>query len=210
MTPEIFFRPNAEILIGPPGCGKGTLAKCLARHKGVAFLEMGELLRDIAKSPTNPLATEIKNLQLKGEFVNDDLVSRVAQNFLQKAEDDPDQNYHTVVFDGFPRSMSQTSIALKLLRKFKYDEITYVVIDTPEQTCIERMMRSERGRSDDGSHAIAQRRYRTYMEKTHPMVKSLCRGASSEGISMVRLVGTDMKMDAPRLAEALLGLRNRI
>src|SRR5258708_23652270 len=64
---------RAVIFLGPPGAGKGTQAKELARHYGVPHLSTGDMLREnIAKG--TPLGIKAEPVMKRGELVPDSLV----------------------------------------------------------------------------------------------------------------------------------------
>src|SRR5882724_4357115 len=92
---------RAVILLGPPGAGKGTQAKELARRYGVPHLSTGDMLRDnIAKG--TPLGEQAKPVMARGELVPDSLVLKMVAKRIEEADCS-----HGFVFDGFPRTVAQ-------------------------------------------------------------------------------------------------------
>jgi len=61
---------RAVILLGPPGSGKGTQAKELARKFGIPHLSTGDMLREHVVKGT-PLGLKAKPLMERGELVPD-------------------------------------------------------------------------------------------------------------------------------------------
>ena len=88
-------------VLGAPGAGKGTLARHLAKILQIPTISTGALLRDEIGSGS-ALGQEIDELISKGNFVSDEMVSKLLVKRLLK----PDcQNGY--ILDGFPRNTSQ-------------------------------------------------------------------------------------------------------
>src|SRR6266404_5060117 len=88
---------RAVIFLGPPGAGKGTQAKELARKFGVPHLSTGDMLREHVSKDT-PLGVKAKPIMERGELVSDSLVLQMIRERIER----PDCS-HGFVFDGFPR-----------------------------------------------------------------------------------------------------------
>ena len=116
---------RAVILLGPPGAGKGTQAKELARRYGVPHLSTGDMLRDnIAKD--TPLGQQAKPVMARGELVPDSLVLKMVARRIE--EPDCSQGF---VFDGFPRTVAQAQYLGQLLREhgFRRPLVIHLVIE---------------------------------------------------------------------------------
>ena len=120
---------RAVIFLGPPGAGKGTQAKELAKYYGVPHLSTGDMLREnIAKG--TPLGVKAEPIMKRGELVPDSLVLKMVARRIEE----PDC-IHGFVFDGFPRTIPQAD-AMKDCGV----GIDYVLeIDVPDAAIIERM-----------------------------------------------------------------------
>ena len=64
--------PTYIVLLGPPGVGKGTQAKILAREKDLAHISSGDLFRENIKNETE-LGKLAQSYMNKGELVPDDV-----------------------------------------------------------------------------------------------------------------------------------------
>jgi adenylate kinase len=105
---------RAVIFLGPPGAGKGTQAKELARKYGVPHLSTGDMLREnIAKGTA--LGEKAKPIMARGELVPDSLVLQMVAERIEK----PDC-WHGFVFDGFPRTVAQAQYLQVMLRQHGY------------------------------------------------------------------------------------------
>lgn len=100
---------RAVIFIGPPGAGKGTQAKEVARLYGVPHLSTGDMFREHVGQGT-PLGRQAKPLMERGELVPDSIVLGMVEERIAR----PDCA-HGFVFDGFPRTEAQAGRLAELL-----------------------------------------------------------------------------------------------
>ena len=153
------------VLFGPPGAGKGTQAKYLVKKLNCFQISTGELLReeiyknsDIGKIITN----DMKN----GKFVSDEIVNKLIENLVS----DP-QKKNRLIFDGYPRSLSQAKNLDILLEASnqKIDLILYLKVD--KDTVVKRLEKRKiiENRSDDETNTILKR-FDTYMNTTEPVL----------------------------------------
>ena len=94
--------PGQILLLGPPGVGKGTQAREMERLWGIPHISTGDLLRSNVTQGT-PLGRVAQNFMRRGELVPDPLVCEIVLARLQE----PD-TFCGCIFDGFPRTLSQT------------------------------------------------------------------------------------------------------
>ncbi len=100
---------RAVIFIGPPGAGKGTQAKEVARLYGVPHLSTGDMFREHVGQGT-PLGRQAKPLMERGELVPDSIVLGMVEERI--ARPDCARGF---VFDGFPRTEAQAGRLAELL-----------------------------------------------------------------------------------------------
>ena len=79
------------VLLGPPGCGKGTQSKLLVKKKNFIQLSTGDLLRE-ETSKNSELGKKISMLMESGELVSDDIVINIIVN---KVEEYVNENHKT-------------------------------------------------------------------------------------------------------------------
>ena len=101
------------ILFGPPGAGKGTQAQKLVDNHNYYQISTGDLLRNEANKKSN-IGVEIEKLISKGEFVSDEIVNDLLKQTLSKLN-----SHDPIIFDGYPRSISQASNLEQILNNFK-------------------------------------------------------------------------------------------
>ena len=153
------------ILFGPPGAGKGTQSKYLVKKLDAFQISTGELLREEIKKNSD-IGRAITNEMNHGQFVSDDIVN----GLIKKLVSDP-QKKNKLIFDGYPRSLSQAKNLDILLKNSnqKIDLVLYLNVD--KQTIIRRLEKRKiiENRTDDVSDTIIKR-YETYMETTQPVL----------------------------------------
>ena len=98
------------ILLGPPGIGKGTQAKLLAKKFGIPHVSTGDILRD-AVSSGSQLGKETDDYLQKGELVPDDVMIGVVGEVLTGPP-----YKRGFILDGFPRTIAQAE-ALEVILK---------------------------------------------------------------------------------------------
>ena len=100
------------VLLGPPGAGKGSLARVIKDTMSIAHISTGDMLREEMKKGS-ALGNEIKGLMEKGALVPDEVVTRLVED---KVINDPslDKGY---MLDGFPRTVKQSQDLDQILAK---------------------------------------------------------------------------------------------
>lgn len=114
--------------LGPPGAGKGTQARELAREWGVPHVATGDMLRDAAAAGT-PLGREAKGYMDKGALVPDDVIIRMIAERLRR----PDAG-RGFLLDGFPRTIAQAEGLEHLLKDLgqSLERVVYFDVSEPE------------------------------------------------------------------------------
>ena len=153
------------ILFGPPGAGKGTQSKYLVDKLQNYQVSTGDILREEIKKNSD-IGQQITNNMNEGKFVSDEIVNEL----IEKIIFDP-QKKDKLIFDGYPRSLSQAKHLDLLLDKSnqKIDHIFFLNVN--KDTIVERIEKRKilEGRSDDNTDTILKR-YDTYMETTRPVL----------------------------------------
>ena len=153
------------ILFGPPGAGKGTQSKYLVNKLNNFQVSTGDILREEIKK-NSIIGQQIKKNMNEGKFVSDEIVNEL----IEKIINDP-QKKNKLIFDGYPRSLSQAKYLDLLLDKSgqKIDHIFFLNVN--KDIIIERIEKRKilENRSDDDTETILKR-YDTYMETTRPVL----------------------------------------
>jgi adenylate kinase len=102
---------RAIIFLGPPGAGKGTQAKRVARRYEIPHLSTGDMLREAITQDTE-LGRLAKPVMERGELVSDQLVMKMVEERLKRHDCDGG-----CLFDGFPRTVPQAVSLDQILLK---------------------------------------------------------------------------------------------
>jgi adenylate kinase len=121
------------LFLGPPGAGKGTQARELAREWGVPQVATGDMLRDAMAAGT-PLGREAKQYYDKGELVPDDVILRMVAERLQQ----PDAG-RGFILDGFPRTIAQADGLAAMLRQLGQAIDAVIYFDVSDEELIRRL-----------------------------------------------------------------------
>jgi adenylate kinase len=116
------------ILLGPPGCGKGTQAQLLSQRHRLEHIGTGDLLR-AAISANTAAGARARPFVDAGHLVPDDLVNDIiAERF--RRDDRPER----FVLDGYPRTLAQAASFEQVLRQAFLDltAVIFLIVDDEE------------------------------------------------------------------------------
>ena len=153
------------IIFGPPGAGKGTQAKHLVKKLDSFQVSTGDMLREEINNDTEIGKKIVSNMN-EGKFVDDAIVNKL----LEKIIFDPNK-VNRLIFDGYPRTISQAKNLDNLLDQSN-QKINFVFfLNVEKETIIKRIKKRKilEKRLDDDTDTILKR-YDTYMEITKPVL----------------------------------------
>jgi len=181
------------ILLGPPGAGKGTIAKALMAQDGSVQISTGDILRAAVAAGTE-LGKQAEAAMNAGDLVTDELIMGIMEQRLQ--EDDCQKGY---LLDGFPRTIPQAQALKTLLAKLGEKLNCALELDIPRDVIIDRLTTrrtcsncgaiynvkfkppkvegvcdvcgSEIVQRDDETEAAIENRLEVYNEQTAPLVE---------------------------------------
>jgi adenylate kinase len=199
------------ILLGPPGAGKGTIAKALMQHDGSVQISTGDILRAAVAAGTD-LGKQAEAVMKAGDLVTDELIMGIMEERLQ--EEDCQQGY---LLDGFPRTIPQAEALKALLAKLGETLNCALELDIPREVIIDRLTTrrtctncgeiynvkskpprvegvcdvcgSEIVQRDDETEEAIENRLQVYKEQTAPLV-DFYRG---EGL-LVSVTASDLEL----------------
>jgi len=179
------------IIFGPPGAGKGTQSSNIINNFELKQVSTGDLLRSEIKIRTD-LGKKIESIINNGELASDDVVNTL----IRKIISDP-KNFNRLIFDGYPRTISQVHSLEKLFKEFNQKisivfnlnvdkdivskrangrvictrcfRIFNVYLNPPNSKNHKCEKKYLEKRADDNSKTILNR-YETYVEKTKPIL----------------------------------------
>ena len=153
------------ILFGPPGAGKGTQAKYLVKKLNGFQISTGEILRNEINKNTI-IGKKIEDDMDNGKFVNDEIVNNLIEKILFDTE-----KKNRLIFDGYPRSISQAKNLNSLLERSKQKINFIFFLNVNKEIIVKRIEKRKvlENRSDDETNTILKR-YDIYMETTKPVL----------------------------------------
>lgn len=131
---ECALKPDKRIiLIGPPGCGKGTQSPAIKKEHCLCHLATGDMLRAAVTAKT-PLGLEAKKAMDAGALVSDDIVVGLIGEAVQKPECSKG-----FILDGFPRTVVQAQKLDAMLRQRAVGIDKVLNFDVPDSLLVERV-----------------------------------------------------------------------
>ena len=179
------------ILFGPPGAGKGTQGDNLVRDFDLFKISTGDLLRKEIKNKS-PLCSKIEHAIDKGLLAPDKIINDLIEKILS------DKNYsNRLIFDGYPRNLSQVKSLDDLMKKYDQKINCVLSLKVDKNIIIKRILGRQtcskcgltfnvfsnpstkenhncdskflQKRSDDNEKIIAQR-FKTYLKDRLPII----------------------------------------
>ena len=180
------------IIFGPPGAGKGTQSDFIVKNFNLFKLSTGDLLREEIKKKTT-LGLKITSIVNGGSLVSDAIINSLIEGVVSNKKYE-----NRIIFDGYPRNLSQAENLNELLSKYsqKIDIVIKLKVSlevikkriTGRLTCskcskifnkffsppIDKMTCCEGGvlqKRDDDNVDVAVKRYETYEKSTEPVLE---------------------------------------
>ncbi|MET4096514.1 adenylate kinase [Arthrobacter sp. UYCu712] len=152
------------LIMGPPGCGKGTQAERLSGRLDITGVSTGEVFRDHVKNLT-PLGREVVRHLDAGDFVPDTLTNRVVRDRLN--QNDVSAGF---LLDGYPRNTAQQAELDVILAANGQELDVAVQLRVDDAELVRRMLHRATltGRSDDAEDVI-RHRLELYQHETEPV-----------------------------------------
>ncbi len=121
------------ILLGPPGCGKGTQAALLSQRNHLEHIGTGDMLRAAAKAKT-PAGIRAHPYLASGKLVPDELVNDIiAERFSDGGR--PDR----FVLDGYPRTVAQAESFDQVLKREQIGLTAVLVLTVSDEEIVRRL-----------------------------------------------------------------------
>jgi adenylate kinase len=155
------------LMVAPPGAGKGTQAKLLAAHYGIAHISSGEVFRREVAAGTE-LGRILAGDLARGDLVADELVLEILKGPIIEAA-----ARGGYVLDGFPRTLRQAEEAYQVAQQIagiELQAVVHLIVPRPELLRRLRARGAAEGRGDD-DEAIIAHRVDVYDSETEPMLE---------------------------------------
>lgn len=181
------------VLLGPPGAGKGTQAQIIAKRFGIAHVSSGDIFRENLTANTE-LGVLAKSYMERGELVPDEVTIAMIRNRVDK-----DDCANGVLFDGFPRTLTQAKALDEMLASIGSAVKAVPYIAVPSAVLMQRLGGrvscranghvynlannppkvegkcdldgSELYQRDDDKPDTVRRRIEVYLEQTAPLLR---------------------------------------
>ncbi|MFA6710782.1 MAG: adenylate kinase [Candidatus Methanomethylophilaceae archaeon] len=114
------------VLLGPPGCGKGTQAELLSDRLGFVRLSTGDMLREAVRNKTD-LGKKAKEYMDAGALVPNDLIISLMKSKIEGLSG-------AFLLDGFPRTIEQADALSK-----EIDIDAAINLDVEDKELIDRL-----------------------------------------------------------------------
>ena len=156
------------VLLGPPGCGKGTQSKILVDKYRFFQLSTGDLLREQTTNKDSPYGQEISEIMQRGDLVSDEIVINL---IIDKVLNLKDKN---IIFDGFPRNVNQAIVLDESLKEISI-ELDFAILFEVDFKILEKRIQNriaesvDEKRSDDNLETLLKR-IEVYKNNTLPIV----------------------------------------
>jgi adenylate kinase family enzyme len=159
------------IFIGRSGCGKGTQATLLkdyieknSKDNKVFYLETGAQFREFIQEDgfTSELANEIyKNGGRQPDFL---AVHIWSHSFIKSLSGDK-----SIIIDGTPRSIIEAEVLDTAIKFYNREKTAVIYLNVSKELSLDRL--HGRGRIDDKSDKIIERRFKWFEEDVLPAIE---------------------------------------
>jgi adenylate kinase len=152
------------VFFGPPGSGKGTQAKLLAKELNILHLSTGDILRE-KLSDGDTLSIKLKEIMSSGNLVSDEILNQIIANKLMSEE-----CRNGFILDGYPRTISQSEFLLSFTKSNSLDLDIIFNFKIDFKLVEERiMLRSKQEQRSDDNIDVIKTRLDKYIEETYPV-----------------------------------------
>ena len=154
------------VIFGAPGSGKGTQSDKMIEKYGLNHISTGDVLRAEIKKGSELGKTAASFID-QGQLIPDDLMVSILASVYDSFGD-----HKGVIFDGFPRTITQAE-ALKKMLDERGDKVAAMIeLDVPEEELMKRLLLrgQQSGRADDNEETI-KKRLVVYHSQTQPLIE---------------------------------------
>ncbi|KAK7207054.1 adenylate kinase-domain-containing protein [Myxozyma melibiosi] len=131
------LKPARVLLLGPPGCGKGTQTSRLLKRFGISGMSSGDLLRQHIKDKTE-IGSLASSIIKQGKLLPDDVMVKIIESELRsRSWLSPSQSW---LLDGFPRTEPQASLLDSQILSPASANLNFIVeLQVPHEIILDRI-----------------------------------------------------------------------
>ncbi|XP_062507349.1 UMP-CMP kinase-like [Corticium candelabrum] len=160
---SVAAKPVVVFVLGSPGSGKGTQCEKIVSTFGFVHLSAGDLLREERKSGSDDAALIESHIKV-GSIVPVEITINLIKKAMQKNGDK-----NRFVIDGFPRNENNYEGWEKHMNGAA-DLKFVLLLDCPDDVCLERALKRGQGRVDDNVDAF-KKRIAVHENETKPIIE---------------------------------------
>jgi adenylate kinase len=142
--------PKIILLVGPPGSGKTSQAKFLAKRYGIPAFSMSDLLKREMAKKKDALSKSLSTALASGEVLSDPAATELIRLSLLRTD-----LRKGFILDGYPATAGQAKSLDRMLLDQQLPKPVVVVLDAPDDAIRKRML--ARRRADDKPEIIDRR-----------------------------------------------------
>lgn len=151
----------AIFLLGPPGAGKGTQAKLLAKKIDAVHLGSGDFCRAKIKQPG---MEKFKKIYDNGKLLPSKSVMQWAKEEVKKIKN------NNIVFEGWARTVGEMKEMSKIVKKQGFEIMAFNVWINSEESIKRNVLRA---RDSVDTEEKIKERLKVYEKRTKPVLKYL-------------------------------------
>ena len=151
------------ILLGKPGCGKGTQAKIWAEKYNLYHVDAGQLLRNCVKNNCK-YKDEIQKAFREGSMVRNEITAYALKKEFNDNVYCLTCQYRGTIIDGCPRNMQN----VKIFEENNFNVVAVLDLNVSDEVSKQRVMSRNSGRADDNEQVL-NRRLNYFRENTLPV-----------------------------------------
>ena len=143
-----------DIIIGPPGSGKGTISKILQKEYNYIHIDTGNLIRNTLKNKNHINYNLINNYVKNGKIIPSNITFELIQNEIKKYN-----KTDKIILDGFPKNYENLNILIE--NNITINKI--IILNCDNDILINRLIsRSKHNMRPDNNLNIIKKRVYNY------------------------------------------------
>jgi adenylate kinase len=142
--------PKIILLVGPPGSGKTTQSKFLAKKYGISEFSMADLLKQEMAQKKDSTSKTLAAAIASGDMLPDDAATNLIKLHLMHV--DLSKGF---ILDGYPATAGQAKSLDQMLENQRLPKPVVVVLEAPDDVIRKRML--TRRQANDKPEMVEQR-----------------------------------------------------